>query len=292
MAASLVVSPRISFSNDLKETDVIPCEGHQSRSDALLLESIDFNFCISQSISQQGLLSSADELFANGKIIPAEFKKITTINSSRNEITSKEIYRSKPISACYRKDTAFKISAAATRSVNGNAEAALDLDTEKKSLKELLSVNTESDAETEEQKKPSSKTFWQFKRSSSLNLDSSRSNTLIRSLHFLSRSNSTGSTPNPTPSGLPKVLKKQHSQNDQPLSNKRTDSSVPSSSVHYFQSYRSYKSPARKNYEYGVRVSPVLNISHCCISKGTARLFGFGSLLCNGKSRKKKKCNL
>lgn len=152
--SSPVVSPRISFSHDLRETDAIPRERYHHRSDALLLESIDFNFSISQSFSQ-GLLSSADELFANGKIIP----------------------------------------------------------------------------------------FWQFRRSSSLNLNSSRSSTLIRSLHFLSRSNSTGSAPNPTASGLPKVLKKQHSQKDQPPWNKRTDSSVPSSSGHFFYTHRAYRSP-------------------------------------------------
>lgn len=199
--SSPVVSPRISFSHDLRETDAIPRERYQHRSDALLLESIDFNFSISQSFSQ-GLLSSADELFANGKIIPAEVKKITAVKPS-DESASKEIYRSKPISSCYRKDTAFNFPAAATASA----------------------------------------TFWQFRRSSSLNLNSSRSSTLIRSLHFLSRSNSTGSAPNPTASGLPKVLKKQHSQKDQPPWNKRTDSSVPSSSGHLFYTHRAYRSP-------------------------------------------------
>lgn len=289
--SSPVVSPRISFSHDLRETDAIPRERYQHRSDALLLESIDFNFSISQSFSQ-GLLSSADELFANGKIIPAEVKKITAVKPS-DETASKEIYRSKPISSCYRKDTAFNFPAAATASATDNADTALNLDTKKKSLKELLSINpeTESDEETEEEKKPSSKPFWQFRRSSSLNLNSSRSSTLIRSLHFLSRSNSTGSAPNPTASGLPKVLKKQHSQKDQPPWNKRTDSSVPSSSGHLFYTHRAYRSPSRKSYESGVRVSPVLNISHACISKGSGSLFGLGSLLCNGKSKKKKKCN-
>lgn len=42
----------------------------------------------------------------------------------------------------------------------------------------------------------------------------------------------------------------------------------------------------------GVRFSPVLNIPYSCIGidKGSVTsLFGFGSLFCNGKAKKKKK---
>ncbi|KAL3501733.1 hypothetical protein ACH5RR_036182 [Cinchona calisaya] len=285
--ASLVVSPRISFSHDLKEADGMPLECHR-RSDAFLLESIDFNFCISRSLSQE-LHSSADELFANGKIVPAEVKKTTT--KYNKETPSKEILRSKPISSCYRRDTSFKSIAATTSARSDNPEVALNFDTKKKSLKEFLAINPESDAETEEERKPSSKPFWQFRKSSSLNLDSCKSNTLIRSLHFLSRSNSTGSAPNTKPSPQPKVMQKQHSQKDQATLAKQTNSHVRTSSGHYSYSCNSYRSPSRKNYGNGIRIGPVLNIPHACISKGTSSLFGFGSLFCNGKSKKKKKCN-
>ncbi|XP_027099293.1 uncharacterized protein [Coffea arabica] len=67
------------------------------------------------------------------------------------------------------------------------------------------------EVEIEEEKKPSSGPFWQFQRSSSLNYDNRRNNTLIRSLHFLSLSNCTSSAPNPKPSMIPKVMQKQHS---------------------------------------------------------------------------------
>ncbi|KAL3510760.1 hypothetical protein ACH5RR_030161 [Cinchona calisaya] len=291
ISSSLVASPRISFSHDLKEADIIPVDCQHRRSDALLLESIDFNFCISQSFSQE-LLSSADELFSNGKILPGQVKKITSIRPNEEQ-TFRQIHRSKPISSCFRKNTIIPSPAAATSSRTENEETALNSETKKMSLKELLSISPESDAETEQEKKPASKPFWQFRRSSSLNFDTCRRTTLIRSLNFLSRSNSTGSTPNPKPSVMPKVMQKQHSKKDQPYSLKnRTNSSVPSSSNHYFQLYASYRSPSRKNYGNGVRISPVLNIPHACISSSVNLFgFGFGSLFCNGKSKKKKKCN-
>ncbi|CAI9096163.1 OLC1v1032247C1 [Oldenlandia corymbosa var. corymbosa] len=306
--SSLVVSPRISFSHDLRDSDPAECRHNNIiRSDALLLESIDFNFCISSQSFSQEVLSTADELFANGKIRPAEVKKKSAIPKPKKEATLEQNFRSKPISSHLRRDTSVKSQKAE------KTEAPQNSITKKKSLKEFLSLNLESDTEVEEEeegeeKKPSpasaTKTFWQFRRSSSLNFDSCRSNTLIRSLHFLSRSNSTGSAPNPKSSSSSKVMRKQNSQKDhQPSSAKRTKSSLSSSSTssssssssnHYFYSNGSglYRSPSRKNYHQGngVRISPVLNIPHACISKGTvSSLFGLGSLFCNGKSKNKKK---
>ncbi|CAI9785415.1 unnamed protein product [Fraxinus pennsylvanica] len=77
-----VVSPRISFSYDLREADFVPVDSHNPQSD---LDFIDFDFSIGDHFSLE--LSSADELFANGKILPVEVKKFEP---------SKEIYRSKP----------------------------------------------------------------------------------------------------------------------------------------------------------------------------------------------------
>ncbi|CAI9758996.1 unnamed protein product [Fraxinus pennsylvanica] len=78
-----VVSPRISFSYDLREADFVPVDSHNPQSD---LDFIDFDFSIGDHFSLE--LSSADELFANGKIFPVEVKKFEP---------SKEIYRSEPI---------------------------------------------------------------------------------------------------------------------------------------------------------------------------------------------------
>ncbi|CAA0839811.1 Unknown protein [Striga hermonthica] len=68
-----ISSPRISFSYDLKDFDFVPVENHGRRSDSFLLNpAVDFDLC-------RGLLpheiSSADELFADGKILPVQIKR-------------------------------------------------------------------------------------------------------------------------------------------------------------------------------------------------------------------------
>lgn len=68
----LGISPRISFSHDLSQTDTIPVEQYIRSSTAS--SSIDFDFCVfRQSLDQEP--PSADELFFNGKILPVEVKK-------------------------------------------------------------------------------------------------------------------------------------------------------------------------------------------------------------------------
>ncbi|XP_022775547.1 uncharacterized protein LOC111317381 [Durio zibethinus] len=139
--------------------------------------------------------------------------------------------------------------------------------------------------------KPASKYFWQFKRSSSLNCESTRRKSLIRSLQFLSRSNSTGSAPNPKPTMLSKETQNQHLRKQPSLSRK---SSVSSSSGTAFYTYSNstQKPPLKKNcaaYGNGVGVSPVLNLPHPLISNATVSFFGFGSLFCKGKVKKKKR---
>ncbi|XAR52422.1 hypothetical protein NMG60_11020503 [Bertholletia excelsa] len=246
---SLGASPRISFSHDLKQAEAEPIEHCHGRSDASLLDpNFDFDFCIQRSFTHE--ISSADELFSNGKILPIEIKKRVSVTEETRPRTS-------------------------TTQVNSN---------EKKRLKEFL--NSTYDAE--EENKPLSKSFWQFRRSSSLNCESGRSKSLIRSLQFLSRSNSTGSAPNTKQTAIPKDTQKQHSFKQPQVLN----SQPSSSSSGFFYPYMSSKRPAlKKNRSHGngVRISPVLNIPHNCIARGTVSLFGFGSLFCNGKAKKKKK---
>ncbi|KAJ4828882.1 hypothetical protein Tsubulata_039852 [Turnera subulata] len=256
--SSAGISPRISFSHDLNQTtDAASMEDHQIRLDSCLLEP-DFNFCVNNSFGQE--LSSADELFSNGKILPVQIKK-QFVSSTKHSQQPKPATSHPP-----------QISAETT---------------EKKLLKEFLSMSIDAE------EKPASKSFWQFKRSSSLNSDSSRSKGLIRSLHFLSRSYSTGSAPNPpkqamsskesTPHQKPR-LQKQHSV----PSRKR---SVTTSHGAFYPYSSSQRPPLRKcgSHGNGVRISPVLNIPPPYISRGTADLFfGIGSLFCNGKVKKKK----
>ncbi|KAK8714645.1 hypothetical protein V6N13_041996 [Hibiscus sabdariffa] len=122
----------------------------------------------------------------------------------------------------------------------------------------------------EMEEKPLSKSFWSFKRSSSLNCDKKKS--LICSIQLLYRSNSSSSVPNPKHW----LIKdgKQHS----------------SSVAYQFPQ----KPPLKKNngnfaHNNCVRIRPVLNIPPPYIPKGTANLFGLGSLLGNWKVKKNRK---
>ncbi|KAL0296712.1 UNVERIFIED_CONTAM: hypothetical protein Sradi_6723300 [Sesamum radiatum] len=237
--SSPVVSPRISFSHDLKEFDIVPVESHHSSTDAF----IDFDFCIDHGLSRE--ISSADELFADGKILPGEIKKTTP---------PKQTHQPDPIST--------------PSEARKPAEFTND-STKKKRLIEFLSSSFD-DAD-QEQEKPSAKPFWQFRRSSSVNCDNGRGNGLLRTLQFLSRSNSTGSVPNPKPSGFPKAMQKQHSLKE--ASTNRSNPTVPS--FYQYCPYNTAKPSLRKSgsrsYGNGVRISPVLNIPPTYIAKENSK---------------------
>jgi len=247
-------SPRISFSHDLKNSNgSIPVEDLHLRSDLHLLDSTsDFVFSIANGFSQQ--FSSADELFSDGKIVPMEIKKV---------ISNRIIVPMKKNSSAYEFFEPLQ----------------------KKRLKEFLSDETDDD----EEKPLLSKHFWQFKRSSSLNFDTARQNRLIRSLQFLSRSHSTGSAPNPKQTELQKERQKQRLQKQSSVSSSRRSSSSSSTSSTYYFYNSSNKSSLRKCSSNGVRISPVLNLPQAYIPKVTANFFGFGSLFCKGKVKRKKK---
>lgn len=265
--SSTGISPRISFSHDLKNTDgAVPVEEHRHRrSDLCLLDSSssDFVFSITNGLAQQ--LSSADELFSNGKIVPMQIKPHQP---------------QPPPPPSLSQPSSTSSTATTTRC------------TEKKRLKEFLSASSD-EAENDEEK-PSSKYFWQFKRSSSLNFDTTRRNSLIRSLQFLSRSNSTGSAPIPKQTEVSRETQKQRLQKQSSVSSSRRSSSSSSSSSTYYFYSSSHRPSLKKNNcgssgSNGVRISPVLNLPQTYIPKATARFFGFGSLFCNGKIKRKKK---
>lgn len=246
------ISPRISFSHDLKNSnDVVSVEeDRHRRSDLRLLDSTasDFVFSITNNDFPQQF-SSADELFSNGKIVPMQIKKVISKSNSTQQQQQKQQLLRTP---------------------------------QKKRLKEFLTDETDN-----EEEKPSSKYFWQFKRSSSLNFDTNSKNSLIRSLQFL-RSNSTGSAPNLKETELVRETQKQRLQKQSSASSsRRSSSSSSTSSTYYF-----YSSSLKKNSgssSSGVRIRPVLNLPQAYIPKVTARFFGFGSLFCNGKIKRKKK---
>ncbi|PPD87058.1 hypothetical protein GOBAR_DD16002 [Gossypium barbadense] len=130
----------------------------------------------------------------------------------------------------------------------------------KKRLKEFLSMSID-DADD----KPAFKSLWQFKRSISLN---SGTKTLIRSLHFLSRSNSTGSASNPKPTMLSKETEKQHLQKQPSLSTKSSQSHS-SGAFYAYTNSTTHKSPLKSSnygsYGNGVGVNSV-SISNVSVS--------------------------
>ncbi|EEF35366.1 uncharacterized protein LOC8260379 [Ricinus communis] len=258
--SSAGISPRISFSHDLNQaTDSVSIQDCNPRLDSCLLDS-DFDFCTGSSFVQE--LSSADELFSNGKILPIEIKKCKKLS-----VSTKRTDQPKPIT---------------THSLKSSTDTP-----EKKLLKEFLSMSIDAD-----EKPISTKSFWQFKRSNSLNCDSTtRSKGLIRSLQFLSRSNSTGSAPNP-----PKLSSVCSKENQKPRLQKQHSVPTRKSPATNFGAFYGYNSGQKHpslrkcgSYGNGVRISPVLNIPPPYISRGTANLFGLGSLFCNGKVKRKKR---
>lgn len=255
--SSLVSSPRISFSHYLNKTNTVPIV--PSLFDFGFDFDFNFNFCIDNFTN----LSSADEIFSNGKILPVEINKPLTPH--------KEIQQCKATAACE----------------NGSESP------KKKKLIEFL--RSEFD---EEDLKPLPKSFWKYSRSNSLNCESFRSKNILWPLQFLSRSNSTGSSLNPKQTAVSKDHDQKQNLSKQPpvAINSR---SLSYSSGHSYPYNSSTKIPVKKNLRSnsngggggGVRISPVLNIPYSCIDKAGSviSLFGFGSLFCNGKSKKKKK---
>ncbi|CAN6549480.1 unnamed protein product [Malus baccata var. baccata] len=274
-------SPRISFSHDLDKKNHDSNQGQ--RLDSSLLDSTsDFDFCIVNNLKLE--LSSADELFSNGKILPVQIK--------RNLNAAKDTHQ--PDVPRQARERALP-PALAHHSKPLNTER-LKTEEKKKRLKEFLDTNADAD---ETDNPPTAKPFWQFRRSSSLNCDAARGKSLIRPLQFLSRSNSTGSAPNPNQKqALPPKertttihQKQQHLRKQTSVSSRRSSSASSCSSTYYPYNNMNQKPALRRSGSYGngVRNNPVLNLPPPYISKVTVSFFGFGSLFCSGKFRKKKK---
>ncbi|KZV42088.1 hypothetical protein F511_11684 [Dorcoceras hygrometricum] len=235
--SSPFATPRISLSHD-------PIREEEEED----MVALDFNFCIIQNLSQP--ISSADELFANGKILPLKSNKIHSDPIQPRKITAHPAHR--PLE-----------------------------NPEKKRLIEFLSTNFDAD-DQEDNNRRFNKPFWKFRRSSSAceNGGSSSNGGLLRSLHFLTRSNSTGSAPKH------KVMQKQHSMKE--------SSNIRSSPIQYYPYYGSAERPYNlkkscSSRSYGNNGVRILNIPPTYIAKGTVSFFGIGSFFCSKKSKKKKK---
>ncbi|KAK2996124.1 hypothetical protein RJ639_029450 [Escallonia herrerae] len=219
--STMGISPRISFSHDLSQTDVVPVEPLLR---SVSSSSADFDFIIHESFHQES--SSADELFSDGKLLPTQVKK--------------KLPPQKP--------------------------------DQRQPPPPPPPLITEPD-----EKHANTKSFWRFKRSSSLNCSSG--NGYARSLcplPLMSRSNSTGSAASSVKRS-PSLSKDNSSHKQQQYAQKAHSSSS------------SYQKPPLKKASYGTygskgggRINPVLNVP-------SASLFGLGSIFSGGKDKNSKK---
>ncbi|XP_021862701.2 uncharacterized protein [Spinacia oleracea] len=240
------MSPRISFSHDLKNSEIVPIEPHIPLKSSLL--DYDFDFCVTRRSGDQEP-TLADELFANGIILPIQIKKkiIPTILKSKSFSPSSSSSSSSPYSSF--------LPPLRPSSVLSSGES--EKETEEKQGNTTTTTNNNKS------------TFWTFKRSKSLNCGSIYKRGLCP-LPLLSRSKSTGSTT----SAKRSLISKDEKQSSN-LKNSNSNSNHQ-------------KPPLKKNYGGSsfnsglIQVSPVLNVP-------TGKVFGFGSIFSTGKDKTKKK---
>ncbi|KAL3637802.1 hypothetical protein CASFOL_018250 [Castilleja foliolosa] len=235
---NLGMSPRISFSYDLHQSDVVPVEQYVRTSSP---SSIDFDFCVFRESFDQDQSSSADELFFDGKILPIEVKRRLAPPPRKMEDPPPP----------------------------PRATAYLRPPTPKKII--INEPKNATNSESEEKHK----SFWRFKRSTSLNCGSGYGRTLCP-LPLLSRSNSTGSSAGG---------KRQSVSNSQKQSFLRGNSSNTSQKQTQTGNY-SCRPPLKKNLHgsssNGVKFNPVLQFP-------PANFFGLGSFFSGGRGSSKKK---
>lgn len=250
---SEISPPRLSFSHDLGQAEVVPIKHSVNRRDSSLLDpDSDFEFSISCSFEHESC--SADEIFSNGVLLPFQVKDKVLV--SPREIHGCEPRPSAQLPPLPRENSSKKES----------------------TVKEMLLRNADNLGQ-----KQAFKSFWGFRRSSSLNSDCKRS--MLFSLPLLSRSNSTGSAPDPKRT-TSKDVHKHKSQKQGSISISRFSSSSAASAMQ--------QKPPLKNYggsfNTTARISPVLNIvPPSYISKRTENLFGLGSFLRDRKDKRSKK---
>ena len=249
------MSPRISFSHDFSQLDVIPVERHPLRSNSSgLNSSTDFDFCVHESLEHES--SSADELFSEGRILPVELKK-----------------KNGPLNQKGQQPAPPQPSLPPPRAIRSNALT-------KKSSKKESSTKESKDLNDEVDEKQSSKSFWSFKRSSSCGSRYGRS---LCPLPLLSRSNSTGSS---SPS-VKRVPLSKDGPNIKQSSQKHSYTTSTRSSHHSSLSPNNHLKPPLKrshnasSYGNSVRVNPVLNVP-------PVNIFGLGSIFSNGRHKSKK----
>lgn len=250
VVSSSVVSPRISFSQDFSQTDVIPVEQQPFRSNSSGLNSnIDFDFCVSETLDLDS--SSAEELFSDGRILPTEIKK-------KNIVPLKQTTQSSP-----PQNPPLHTSHSSSNTDSNGKNIG------KESYKESKNLNDEVC-----EKQSSSKSFWSFKRSSSCGSGYGRS---LCPLPLLSRSNSTGSS-NSSGNKRNSLSKEGGTISVKPNSQKHSSTTRFSNS----SGSNSYLKPPLNKSHGSHRVNPVLNVP-------PANLFGLSSIFSNNRDKTRKK---
>ncbi|KAL9148270.1 hypothetical protein ABFS82_12G031200 [Erythranthe guttata] len=254
------MSPRISFSHDLSQSDVVPVEEYIRTTTS---SAIDFDFCVFRE-SFDHHSSSADELFFDGKILPIQIKKRLSPAATPPVLKNPPPQPSPPPSSALppaappQKPPPPSKPSAAAASAN----------------------ETKNPVVTAEPPEEKQKSFWRFKRSSSLNCGGSGGyGGTLCPLPLLSRSNSAGSAS----SGKRSSVSNNHKQNFSKYAPPKQAPPPPQSAYS-----SSSKPPLKKNshssssYINGFKFNHVLNVP-------PANLFGFGSIFSGGRDRSKKK---
>ncbi|OWM83012.1 uncharacterized protein LOC116188512 [Punica granatum] len=244
---SEVCPPRTSFSRDLEEESA-----HQAQ--PMMLDSgSDFEFSFDGGVRFESCQSSADELFADGMILP---------------VFHRADHNALPV--------------VAPRRASGSLPPLPVPDNPKKEVAVPKEESSGSSPDSEGAK-PASRYFWGFKRIASLSNSDKKG--LICPLPLLSRSNSTGSVPHPKRS-----LQKQPSVKMAKSSSFSASSSSSMSGYGHHQGMQkpplSRKTSRGSSNNGAYRANPVLKVPSPYII-GTANLFGLGSFFCNGKDKKK-----
>ncbi|CAH8352555.1 unnamed protein product [Eruca vesicaria subsp. sativa] len=214
---------RISFASDLGQSDTSPPmeqqqqqSGRLVRRDTTLLDSSspDFEFHISRNFDA----SPADEIFADGMILPILPFQVTTASAM-----PKRLYK-------YELPPIVSAPSSSSSSSSSLSPPPLLLPQQHSSEKETPGSIANSEAEK------SSKSFWSFKRSSSLNSD--RKKSLICSFPLLTRSNSTGSVMNSKREMLRDINKHSSHRHGAPRPGEDTSSHLSSPSSVCCSSYQ------------------------------------------------------
>ncbi|XP_021296785.1 uncharacterized protein LOC110426029 [Herrania umbratica] len=235
--------PRTSFSLDFGSSTISPLQQCcPLRSTSFPLNSsIDFEFDVRINSIDQECYSSADELFSNGKILPIRIKK--NISPSKQDQQQPTSHKPQP------------------------------------QARNASSKDIEVASKEPNDRNQSSKSFWLFKRSSSLNFVSGYKRRLCPS-KLLSRSSSTGSAPKVKPGP---VLKDAHGPHV--IGNHRHNNHKEKSLPSLQSSTSNQKSPLKKSFTYrspanAVTINPALNVP-------LVDIFCLSSVFLSGKDKKK-----